>query len=184
VAPPGALPFQIDVNQIGAATGNLPFEFPAGFGDLVPSLGLTYSQYADLGNFGMGCYLSGISCITRAGQSVYYDNKVTAVDFTTNDRFMLDGQRLLLATGTYGAAGATYKTESESFTTITSVGTTNSAPDKFTLVTKDGATLVYGESDAKVTVVNTGLSTVTLCWPLKKMTDAQIGRASCRERVY
>ena len=41
------------------------------------------------------------------------------INFDENDRFALDGSRLILNTGNYGEDGSTYKTEQENFAIIT-----------------------------------------------------------------
>ncbi len=170
-APPGSMPIQIDISQMGTATGSLNFELPNGFGGITPQLGLNYNNYTELGNFGIGCNLSGISMITRSGQNIYHDNNVSEVTFTNSDRFSIDGQRLIIKTGTYGANGTIYITENDNFSIIKSIGNQNNAPDYFSITTKDGTVLTYGSSDAKITVVNSGLSTITLAWPIKRITD-------------
>lgn len=160
----------------GGATGNMPLELPAGFAGITPQLFLSYSNNTGLSNLGYGFTLGGLSVISRTGQSYYYDNNTTAVNFTNNDRFILDGQRLLVKTGTNGNNGANYVTENDSYSTISSIGTLNNAPDMFKVITKDGTELIYGQSDSKVTVVNSGLSTVTLMWPIKQITDKRGNR--------
>ncbi|MBR6083423.1 MAG: hypothetical protein IKP62_10970 [Salinivirgaceae bacterium] len=169
-APVGALPLAFDVSPMGAATGSMPFDLPAGFGNVTPQLGLVYSSSLGLGNMGYGFALSGVSSITVAGQDYWHDGNVTPVNFNGNDRFYLDGMRLILESGTYGANGAKYLTESYNFATITSTGSTNSQPVSFTVVTKDGTTMEYGGS-AAITKVSSSGTTKTTAWLIKKITD-------------
>lgn len=169
-APVGALPLALDVSPMGAATGSMPFDLPAGFGNVTPQLGLVYSSSLGLGNMGYGFALSGVSSITVAGQDYWHDGNVTPVNFNGNDRFYLDGVRLILESGTYGANGAKYLTESYNFATITSTGSTNSQPVSFTVVTKDGTTMEYGGSAAIAKVSSNG-TTKTTAWLIKKITD-------------
>ncbi len=119
---------------------------------------------------GYGFALSGVSSITVAGQDYWHDGNVTPVNFNGNDRFYLDGVRLILESGTYGANGAKYLTESYNFATITSTGSTNSQPVSFTVVTKDGTTMEYGGSAAIAKVSSNG-TTKTTAWLIKKITD-------------
>ena len=170
-APVGALPLALDVSPMGAATGSMPFDLPAGFGKITPQLGLVYSSSLGLSNMGYGFTLAGVSAITVAGQDYWHDDgNVTPVNFNGNDRFYLDGTRLLLKDGTYGANGATYLTENYNFATITSIGSTNSQPVSFTVVTKDGTTMEYGGSIA-ITKVSSNGTTKTTAWLIKKITD-------------
>ena len=129
---------------------------------------------------GYGFALSGVSSITVAGQDYWHDGNVTPVNFNGNDRFYLDGVRLVLESGTYGANGAKYLTESYNFATITSTGSTNSQPVSFTVVTKDGTTMEYGGSAAIAKVSSNG-TTKTTAWLIKKITDK---RGNYIEYIY
>lgn len=66
------------------------------------------------------------------------------MDFDANDRFCLDGQRLMVVSGSYGADGAEYRTEQESFSRIISYGTVGSGPASFKVWTKSGQVMEYG----------------------------------------
>lgn len=144
VPPPGTLPGNIDISPTGAATYTIPIDVPKGIGGIAPQLAITYSSQAGEGMLGRGWNLAGISAITRVGQSKYYDNNVTTVNFTATDRFALDGQRLL-ADANYGAPGCTYTKEANDFTEIKSFGgsVANPRPDYFTVTTTDGTIYTY-----------------------------------------
>jgi hypothetical protein len=45
-----------------------------------------------------------------------------SINYDANDRFCLDGQRLVAISGTYGADGTEYRTEIESFSKVISRG--------------------------------------------------------------
>jgi len=45
-----------------------------------------------------------------------------SVNFDANDRFCMDGQRLMVVNGTYGSSGAEYRTERDSFSKVVSNG--------------------------------------------------------------
>ena len=179
-APVGALPLSIDVSPTGAAMGSMPFDLPSGFGGVAPQLGLAYSSSLGLGNMGYGFTLSGVSSITIAGQDYWHDGDVTPVNFNGNDRFYLDGARLIQGNGTYGADGATYLTESYNFATIKSSGSTNSQPVSFTVTAKDGTKMEYGGAGA-VTKVSGNGTTKTTAWLIKEITDA---RGNYIEYIY
>ena len=59
----------------------------------------------------LGLVLCGAASIARVGATLHHDGFIDPVDLDDNDRFALDGQRLLLKTGTYGQAGSSYQTE-------------------------------------------------------------------------
>ncbi len=125
-APPGSIPGVIDVS--GAATYTIPIDLPAGIGGGAPGLAITYNSQAGNGLLGYGWNLAGISAITRVPKTVYYDSEAGHISFDENDRFALDGQRLLLISGTYGADNSRYSTENYTFNDIRSLGGYNGKP--------------------------------------------------------
>jgi hypothetical protein len=84
----------------------------------------------------------------------------------------LDGNRLLVTSGTYGASGSKYSTEEESFAIVTANGTSGNGPTWFSVVTKDGSVLEYGNTENSRIEVS-GTSDI-LMWRLNKMTDANV----------
>lgn len=143
----GSLPGSLDVTSKGALNYSVPIELPSGKGGLTPQLSIIYNSQLGDGIVGMGWSIAGLSAISRVPQTVYFDDKAAGVSLTSNDRFALDGNRLILtSTGTtYGADGATYGTEVETFSRITSYG--NPDPYWFKVETKDGLEFFYGISD-------------------------------------
>lgn len=135
------------VNEAGAATYTVPLALPAGTAGVTPELALSYSSQAGVGNMGLGWSLSAGGSISRCRQTLQVDGQTLPIQFNNSDRFCLDGQRLLLTTGaSYGAVGATYKTEIDSGVIVTSVGGTSGHPDTFMVTAKDGSTTIYGAS--------------------------------------
>ena len=88
---------------------------------------------------GYGWQINGLSVITRSPKTYYYDATYEGISLTTNDRFSLDGQRLVCISGTYGANGSQYRTENDIFSKITCY-TGSYGPDKFEVKTKSGIT--------------------------------------------
>jgi hypothetical protein len=87
----------------------------------------------------------------RSGPTQWHDGKRGGVSLkensTTNessDRFTLDGQRLVITSGTWGAPGSTYGTEIDTFSRITALGDTNAGPLSWKVETKAGLTCEYG----------------------------------------
>ena len=169
---------QFSVTESGAATLSVPVQIPRGIAGMEPQLSLGYMSGAGNGLLGLGWSLGGVSAITRCPRSLLHDNARGSVDFTGNDRFCLDGQRLVLAvTGqTYGAAGTEYRTERDSFSRILAVGTyagQSLVPTGFTVETKAGLLLEFGgTADAQVLTQFTDGSTNTINrWHLKRISD-------------
>jgi RHS repeat-associated protein len=151
----------------GGATYAIPIGLPPGTNGITPSLSIEYNSMSANDFLGSGWNLSGLSSINRSGQNLYYDGKVTPVDLSNNDRFTLDGQRLIGVTGIYGGNAATYATESESYSVTTSYGTTGSGPTYFKVVSKDGTEMEFGNTpDSRITDQS---NTNILFWRLNKI---------------
>ncbi|MFD1255903.1 FG-GAP-like repeat-containing protein [Mucilaginibacter terrae] len=138
----------IDVSGMGGSVFNIPITLPPGIGNIVPQIGLSYNSQAGNGNAGYGWNVSGLSAITRLTSTNYHDNMIKGVNFDQNDRFALDGQRLLLKSGIYGGDGAEYQTENYSNVRIISHGISpygaNYGPESFEVLYPDGSKAWYG----------------------------------------
>ena len=138
---------QLRVDESGAATYQIPLLMPAGTAGVAPPLTLNYTSQAGNGLLGQGWSLGGVSAITRCRQTLAQDGQANAISWSSDDRFCLDGQRLVLTSGAqYGAVGATYNTEVDRFVTVTAVGGSAGHPDHFTVTRKDGSTSHYGHT--------------------------------------
>jgi RHS repeat-associated protein len=168
--PVGAIAGAASVSATGSATYALPIPLPPGTNGMGPALSLNYDSRAGNGLVGMGWSLSAMSVITRVGKDHFHDNMTTPIQYGPNDRFALDGQRLVLtSTGTYGAAGTTYDTENASFSTVTAVGTFGSGPVSFTMVTKEGLTMEYGTNGSQIRTTD---NLENMAWRLSRVRDA------------
>ena len=92
----GAIEGSFNVNLIGSANYTVGIDIPSGINSLQPNLSLSYNSFGTEGLLGTGWDLGGISMITRTGQNLFYDNNITPVKTNYEDRFMWDGQRLLI----------------------------------------------------------------------------------------
>ena len=135
---------QFEVTPTGSATYTIPVTIPPGTAGLQPSVAITYDSAGGNGLLGVGFSLNGLSAITRCQTALEPDGFIDGADFDANDRFCLDGQRLVVVAGTYGAVGAEYRTEIESFSKVISVGGSAGNPDHFRLWTKSGLLMEYG----------------------------------------
>ena len=144
----GAIGGTVDVGLMGAAVYSIPIELPAGINGMQPNLAITYNSQAGNGLLGWGWDLTGVSAITRAGTTLYHDGYMSGADFT-DDKFYLDGQRLMVVSGSYGTNGAEYKTEIDGMAKIVSYtcDTTN-GPARFKVWTANGLILEYGGTSA------------------------------------
>lgn len=167
--PIGTIDGSHDVNSSGASNYIIPVVIPPGTNNMTPALSIAYSSMNGDGPMGMGWNLAGLSIISRTGKDIYHDNETGPVKSETVDALVLDGQRLILFSGTYGTNGATYRTESESFTRITSYGAAGNGAQWFKVEMKNGTTMEYGNS-ANSRYVEDGGSSV-LFWRISKIYD-------------
>jgi len=184
----GYLPGSGSVSPQGQYTYSIPLEVPAGRGGMHPSLSLSYSSEGGAGIVGVGWSLSGMSSISRCGQSLDTEGQVHGVHLTdpsltgtASDRFCLDGHKLMAIQGVYGQVGTEYRTEEEDYSQILSqpapAAIAQSANEPmFVVHTKSGQTLRYTAlyGGATASALNGPISTSTqaiLSWALTSQTD-------------
>lgn len=167
----GTVGGEFRVNESGAASYTIPIQLPQGTAGVTPQVSLNYSSGSGIGIMGEGWSLAAFSGVSRCRQTLSQDGAVKPIVWTAEDRFCLDGQRLILISGAYGAAGSTYKTEMDSFTSITAVGTVSDGSGYFKSVAKDGSTTFYGRTNnSKFYNSAAGVST-TLTWAQSRFQD-------------
>ncbi|WP_315786578.1 MULTISPECIES: FG-GAP-like repeat-containing protein [unclassified Bradyrhizobium] len=138
---------QFAINQAGAATYTIPLALPPGRAGLSPSLSLHYNSQGGNGLLGLGWSLGGLSAISRCPRTIAQDGVRGGINFDANDRFCLDGRRLVAINGAYGADGTEYRTEIDMFAKVISHGVTGSGPAWFEVHTKSGAIFEYGSGN-------------------------------------
>jgi RHS repeat-associated protein len=166
----GAINGKFRVDESGNSTYSVDVLTAAGTAGVVPHISLNYSSSGGDGVMGTGWSIGGLSAITRCRQTLAQDNNATAITLGASDRFCLDGQRLILKTGTYGADGSTYRTEIDSYAVITAVGGSAGNPAYFTVVRKDGSTSYYGNGNSSQLVLNGNGPVLT--WAISRFQDS------------
>jgi RHS repeat-associated protein len=179
------------VDESGQASYRIPIAVTPGVAGLVPDLALAYSSQGSDSPVGLGWSISGSSQISRCRKSREQGDALSdgnyfgpAVRFTSEDVFCLDGQRLLVVVGSYGAPDSEYRPEQDPFTRITALGGSNSAdpatytgPSSFRVERRDGTVQTYGASDnARLSILNCGGGTGRACahrqWLLTRVEDS------------
>ncbi|HPA01020.1 MAG TPA: toxin TcdB middle/N-terminal domain-containing protein, partial [Chiayiivirga sp.] len=188
------------VDESGQATYSISIAVPPGTAGVAPTLSLDYSSQGGMGVAGKGWSIGGQSAIERCRRTREAGDYVTPggfgfptsnpfvtappIGFRNDDAFCLDGQRLLLVSGAYGANNAVYRPELDPFTRVTSKGGNNDAspatytgPQYFTVERRDGSTSEYGNSvDARIERNHCGVSTGIVCavsaWALNRVEDS------------
>ncbi|MGD1845873.1 MAG: SpvB/TcaC N-terminal domain-containing protein [Salibacteraceae bacterium] len=145
----GALHTNFSVNSQGASTFNIPLHVAPGTNKNQPGLALTYNSLQGNGMLGVGWTLSGLSVIERVPATVAQDGFWGSINYDSNDRFALDGHRLMLVRA-YGNDSCLYHTEVESWSKVMAYGQ-QANPNSFVVYTKNGHRVEYGTtSDAQI----------------------------------
>ncbi|MBV9992986.1 MAG: VCBS repeat-containing protein, partial [Alphaproteobacteria bacterium] len=172
--PPMNVAGQFGVSPAGAATYAIPIVVPPGTAGLAPALSLNYSSQSGNGILGFGWSLGGLPSIARCPRTAAQDGVHGSVNYDGNDRFCLDGQRLLVVNGgAYGGNGSEYRTEIESFSRVVAHGPQNGPPDWFEVHTKSGQILELGNSaDSRIpTLPVAGGAVTTRVWAVSRISD-------------
>lgn len=169
IAAVGRTPGTADVTASGEAIYTIPISTPPGTNGMTPKLALMYSGRNRSTVAGVGWSIEGLSAISRCSKIWAADGEAREPRNDYTDRFCLDGNKLRLTSGGYGMAGASYQTELETFSRITSFGATGNGPNNFTVVDRDGVTYEYGNTaDSRIEPVG---QTTIRTWALNKIRD-------------
>lgn len=147
----------------GQATFSIPVVVPPGIAGLTPKLALAYGHRQPNGFMGVGWSCNGLSSITRIRATYAVDGFSGTVSYGIDDRFALDGQRLINIAGEYGKAGTVYHTEMQSWSHV------QEKDGGFVVTAKNGTTMEYGMT-ADSRVLAAGGSQVRV-WALNAIAD-------------
>ncbi|MBL6938546.1 MAG: VCBS repeat-containing protein [Alphaproteobacteria bacterium] len=169
-APQMIVPGKFAVSSTGAATYSIPIIVPPGTAGMVPSLALSYSSRSGDGFVGLGWALSGLPQITRCPRTIAQDSTHGGVNYDSNDKFCLDGQRLIVTSGAYGADSSQYRTEVDTFTKVIAHTSGSNGPDYFEVHLRNGTTMEFGNTtDSHVLAVGTSIARL---WAVNKIMDS------------
>ncbi|MBD1558047.1 type IV secretion protein Rhs [Vibrio sp. S9_S30] len=155
----------------GQATYSLPIDVVPGRNGHQPSLAISYASDSPNGYLGMGWNLSGLSSITRCGKNLAKDKLWGGVRLNDDDRYCLDGQRLVAISGKDGGHLTEYRLENNGYSKIVSFKSNYNGhgPSHFKVWKKDGSVYEYGMEDTAQ--VNLPGQTHIYKWALNKITD-------------
>jgi RHS repeat-associated protein len=167
-------PGQFAVRPDGSSYYTIPIQVPPGTAGMQPNLALAYNSRRGNGIVGVGWSLSGLSSIARCPATFVQDGFKGGIKFDSNDRYCLDGQRLIaIKSGlAYNAAGQEYRTEHESFTKVVAFGASGNGPQYFQAWTKAGQILQFGLT-TNFFANNSAYPSVAV-WPIASVKD-QVG---------
>ena len=169
----GRTPGTFSVSSTGSANYTIPIWAPPGPRGMQPAISLNYNSGAPIGTLGLGWSVTGLGSITRCPKTQAQDGGAAPVALVTYDGYCLNGNRLRLISGTYGAAGSVYETEVADFSQITAEGTVGNGPAYFTVQATNGLTYEYGFTDGNGNGANSQVlaSGTALTWLLSKVID-------------
>lgn len=91
----GSLGGEVNVSSMGTATYSIPIEVAPGTRGVQPNLAIVYNSSLGRGYLGTNWTISGLSSITRMQRTKYPDGIVGTINFDGNDRYALDGTKLM-----------------------------------------------------------------------------------------
>ena len=165
----GSIGGSVDVSGLGGATYTIPIQVPDGLGGIQPNMAICYNSQGGNGLLGWCWDFQGISSITRLGTTLYHDGSMSGVDFE-DDRFALDGQRLICLSSHYGSNGAEYRTEVDVMAKIVSYTSNGiNGPTYFKVWLPNGNIAYYGNSqDSRITLQQ---NDAVCLWLLNRLED-------------
>lgn len=142
----GAIPFNEGNTPSGGKTYSIPI-LTAPVASSAPQVSITYNSQGGNGNAGFGWNIAGLSSITAQGQSNYYDNNVTPVDFNNPSSltFSLDGVRLVANTD--GNTNTTYQYETAQGFVLVKKNLSGNNISFFQVAYPNGSTAVFGSTN-------------------------------------
>ncbi|ANH69754.1 hypothetical protein ABE85_23145 [Mitsuaria sp. 7] len=170
----GSTPANLTVTDSGAAVYQIPIQVPPGVAGLQPKLALKFDSQGTRGIAGPFWSLDGVPAVRRCPKTKAQDGERGGIGLTGSDRFCFEGQRLTLESGTYGANGAVYRTEIDSFSRTISYGSAGNGPEYFTVEEKGGLKLEFGKtSDSRfIPALASGTAQATVVtWYVNKISD-------------
>ncbi len=174
IAAPGRTVGVGEVSTSGEATYSIPIVVPPGINGLTPDLALAYGHRQKESLAGVGWGISGPSEISRCAKTLSQDGASDTVNLSTSDRFCFGGVQLRLVSGSYGAAGSTYRTEVDTISRFTANGTAGNGPAWFKVEDKNGLIYEYGNTtNSRIESLTNYFTTTAITWALNKIKDRQ-----------
>ncbi len=168
----GSIPGTLTVSPTGEARYHVPIALPPARNGHSPDLALVYAGNRAPGIAGVGWTVSGLSAIARCAKTTAIDGwpePVRGDDAT--DAYCLDGQRLVLTSGSAGSDGATYRTRTEAFVDVTYhrlEGANGFQNTYWTMRTKSGEFREYGKR-YRTYMGLAGATAVPRVWPVDRV---------------
>lgn len=136
------------MDESGHSAAEVPFDILPVGSKFMPSLSLTYnSGFGSLSESVKNWSLNGVMSIIRCPKNPTDDGVYSSVNFSLDDRFCLNGKRLVLVSGAYGQDGSEYRTVPDEFHKVNFKKTSQSDPGSFEVRLKSGEIATLGDKD-------------------------------------
>ena len=158
---------EFSVLATGGASYRIPILTAPGSGGFSPAVSLVYDSHSANGPMGVGWSIEGFSVISRCAQTHEQDgiDGTMRISFTFEDRFCLDGERLMAINGVYGAHGTEYRKERDDLTRVISYGSGANGPEYFKTWNREGVLYEFGRSeDSRIETRAEGVQDVAFVW--------------------
>jgi RHS repeat-associated protein len=168
----GYTPAKFDVTNTGSASYYLQLITSSGT-NVNPKLGIAYNSMSGDSYLGRGFNLDGFQAINRIGQSIDPNSKTTTVELNANDRYALNGDRLISKNNSvsYGSDKSIYYSEHNLTDQIQAFGSIGGSPEYFIVKTKSGLIIEFGRTaDSRIEASG---RTVPLRWLVNKIADTR-----------
>jgi RHS repeat-associated protein len=167
----GTLAGDAGVDARGQATYHIPIEAAPGVGPMTPGLALQYNSASGNGVAGIGFSLAGLSAIRRCARSLLRDGAWGPVRWNNDDALCLDGDRLVLDEGTYGAEQSSYRPAHDPSRRVVLHGNLDSPAPWFEVFSGDGLIAQYGTPAASLWRPDENGEPMTYVWSLLSQRD-------------
>ncbi|KZN46675.1 FG-GAP-like repeat-containing protein [Pseudoalteromonas luteoviolacea] len=166
------------VTESGSVSYSIPIALPAGIAGVQPDVALNYGSQGPDSMVALGWSLAASSSVSRCRQTPAQDGQFKGLTFSDEDRYCLDGQRLIrkatINTDVYASIPGTivdeYTTEIDSQVVVFKLASGND--NSFVVLAKDGSVKYYGDSaQSRVTIKDASSTTQTMSWMLSKVED-------------
>lgn len=149
--PVGSIPGTAGANATGGASYNIPLDIPEGFANMTPQLSIAYNSQAGNNHLGKGWGIAGMEAIARVGQDFYHDGKSTGIQYSDQDRLVMNGNRLNAMKNNYWATNERYDLESDLSVQVQSYGSGSTL--YFIAEAKNGIRMEFGRTrDSRTTL--------------------------------
>ncbi len=145
----GAIQGSFSVSNDGGNSYGISIDVPPGTRKVQPKLSFAYNSKGGNGMMGLGWDVQGLPTIQRQAATVAQDGFSGSINYDDNDRFALNGQRLIKVQENPDGS-VEYHTETESWAKVIAYYATDSCgggPCWFQVMTKRGYVVEYGNTE-------------------------------------